>query len=210
MRYITSSQYVSQNQFTAFYGALKCDKLATINHCNVDEPDFLFAIASCNQDIVNISCLKFRHISHGYSFAIKYHNNFAFDFIFGYLNFSDLFNESNISLTDAISNFNERYFYYSIETLEKLQGENFEFQDYSPLRTACQLENVSIVEYLVKNKLCLEDMDMNYNPLHAACMCGNFDIVKILVSNKVVDVDAKARVTFNYYYLFIRNYLLFF
>ena len=76
-------------------------------------------------------------------------------------------------------------------------NENSEFQDYNPLRIACQLENVSIVEYLVKNKLCLEDMDLNYNPLHIACKSGNFDIVKILVSNKVVDINAKARVTFD-------------
>ena len=192
---LTQKHEIYQNQFAAFYGACKCHQLAILNGCY--HYDLSFAIASCNQEMVHKSLIKYNNLYECYTIAVKFHNNNAFDFLYNSLYAGNQLDSSNISLMEAICDYNERYFYYFYEEiLSMIEDDDIEWPHEGPLSAAGRLENASIVEFLVKNKIGLKDMEVNYNPLHAACMSGNLDIVKIFVSNKVVDINAKSRVTF--------------
>ena len=205
MTHLFGCTRISFCKLAAFYGSLKCYKFGLINDCAGD--DLPYAVASGNKELVKMIPCQEYSLQKCFNIAIKFNRNEIIGLLINKVESEKiefLVEMMWFSLEFPVTCFNERLFYIFSKILKSIGVEEI-FPDH-PLLEAAKLQNVEIVNFLVHNKMYLNDMEINFGPLHTACMSGNIDIVKILVQNKVVDVNRKSRVPFLFYSLHCNLY----
>ena len=189
--YVENNKTVSHNQFSAFYGSLKCYKFARMNGSN--KADLKYALTCGNQYLLNLAVPKEPlNVSDLFTTAVKFHRPNAFGYLMAVYNLDP---KGACKLDETIKFFNEQFFFvyaeYAIEDINAHKAINLT----GSMLSAANNDSIETLRFLLSNNLDSQSLNQPKNPLHIACSNGNFEIAKLLISKKV-DVNVKSSVSF--------------